>query len=391
MKKEEKIFRISEIISKSLGENLNEDEVRELEVWLAEDEHNRELLKEWKSVVKTEEKIEAYKRLKYSEAWENFRKVRQEKLVLRRRKNRSVWLKYAAVFVISLGVAVVLLRNQGEDKVVQVAETTVSAGRSQAVLVLSSGERQTLNEEGKRIEDGGMTIKTESGTINYSGQVQSEVKGENVFHTLEVPRGGEYFMVLADGTKVWLNADTRLKYPVAFGGGVRKVFLEGEAYFEVAKDVRRMFVVETAHARVKVLGTSFDVCAYEEDGKVFTTLEEGSVEMEKADYTEALRMIPGEQVCLIEDGRMEKYEVETELFTSWRSGRLVFKNMSLEELMRNISRWYDVEVKFKKEHLKRIVFTGDVKKYEDLDEVLEFVELTSEARFMIEGDIITIY
>ena len=225
MKKEEKIFRISEIISKSLGENLNENEVRELEVWLAEDEHNRELLKEWKSVVKTEEKIEAYKRLKYSEAWENFRKVRQEKLVLRRRKNRSVWLKYAAVFVISLGVAVVLLRNQGEDKVVQVAETTVSAGRSQAVLVLSSGERQTLNEEGKRIEDGGMTIKTESGTINYSGLVQSEVKGENVFHTLEVPRGGEYFMVLADGTKVWLNADTRLKYPVAFGGGVRKVFL----------------------------------------------------------------------------------------------------------------------------------------------------------------------
>lgn len=391
MEKEENIFRISEIVSKLLEGDLNEKELVELEEWLAEDERHQELLQNWMSVSKMQEKTEAYERLKYVEAWENFRKVRQDKLAVHRRKRLNSWLKYAAVFFVFLGIAAVLLWRQNEEKTVQVAETTICIGKSQAVLVLSSGERRMLDEEEKSIEDGGMIIKAESGAINYIGQVQSDVKGENVFHTLEVPRGGEYFMVLGDGTKVWLNAATRLRYPVAFGEGVRKVFLEGEAYFEVAKDAKRMFVVETAQARVKVLGTSFDVCAYEEDGKVFMTLEEGSVEMEKADCTEVLRMVPGEQVCLVEGERMMKYEVETALFTSWRSGRLVFKNMSLEELMRIISRWYDVEVKFKKENLKQIVFTGDVKKYEDLDEVLEFVELTSEARFMIEGDMITVY
>lgn len=357
MKREEKIFRISEIISKLLGEDLNENELCELEKWLAEDEHNRRLLQNWKSISKIQEKTEAYERLKYSEAWENFRKVRQEKLALSRRKCWSI----------------------------------VNPGKSQAVLILSSGERRMLDEDGMSIDDGGMTIRTESGEINYAAHSQVNMPGKSVFHTLEVPRGGKYFMVLADGTKVWLNAATRLKYPVAFGEKHRKVFLEGEAYFEVAKDAERMFVVETALARVKVLGTSFDVCAYEDDDKVFTTLEKGCVEMEKADNSELIRMSPGEQVCLVEGKKMIKYEVETALFTSWRSGRLVFKNMSLEDLMRNISRWYDVDVKFGRENLKKIVFTGDVKRYKDLNEVLEFIGLTSEARFMIEDGMITIY
>ena len=198
-------------------------------------------------------------------------------------------------------------------------------------------------------------------------------------------------VALPDGSKVWLNNAATLKYPREFSEKERNVYLEGEAYFEVAKDAERMFVVETAHAIVKVLGTSFDVCDYEEDGKMFTTLEEGVVEMEKADNSEQMRMAPGEQVCLVEGGRTRKYEVETALFTSWRSGRLVFKNMSLEDLMRNITRWYDVEVKFERESLKKVVFTGDMKKYEDLRDVLEFIELTSETHFLIEGNKIIVY
>ena len=363
-----------------------------MEEWLAEDEHHQALLQDWKSCSTIRQKTEAYERLKYSEAWEDFRKARQEKMSLLRRKRWNMWMKYAALFVVPLSVAVVLLWNNTEkSKELQVAESIVNPGKSQAVLVLSSGERQALDEEERSFKDGGMTIKAQSGEINYANQVQKNAKNASAFHTLEVPRGGGYFMVLADGTKVWLNAATRLSYPVAFGEGVRKVFLEGEAYFEVAKDAERMFVVETAHAIVKVLGTSFDVCDYEEDGKMFTTLEEGVVEMKKADNSEQMRMAPGEQVCLVEGGRMRKYEVETALFTSWRSGRLVFKNMSLEDLMRNITRWYDVEVKFERESLKKVVFTGDMKKYEDLSDVLEFIELTSETHFLIEGNKIIVY
>ena len=299
-------------------------------------------------------------------------------------------MRYAAMFMIPLGVAVALLSRDDIKEKSRVEPITVKAGKSQAVLVLSSGERQVLDLGERNIEDGGMRISADSGRISYNGKSRSgEV--QDAFHILEVPRGGEYFMILEDGTKVWLNAATRLKYPVAFVGGIRKVLLEGEAYFEVAHDTTRPFVVETEQAKVTVLGTSFDVSAYEEEGKTWTTLEEGMVEIESLDRGEKIRMVPGEQICLIEGKGMEKYKVETALFTSWRSGRLVFKDMRLEDLMRNMARWYDVKVEFYREEAKDIVFTGDVKKYEDLNEVLEIIELTSDVHFTIEEQRIIVH
>ena len=194
-----------------------------MEEWLAEDEHHQALLQDWKSCSTIRQKTEAYERLKYSEAWEDFRKARQEKMSLLRRKRWNMWMKYAALFVVPLSVAVVLLWNNTEkSKELQVAESIVNPGKSQAVLVLSSGERQALDEEERSFKDGGMTIKAQSGEINYANQVQKNAKNASAFHTLEVPRGGGYFMVLADGTKVWLNAATRLSYPVAFWRGSTK-------------------------------------------------------------------------------------------------------------------------------------------------------------------------
>ena len=224
-------------------------------------------------------------------------------------------------------------------------------------------------------------------------QVESRIDllGDSGYEEIYVPKGDRVQMIFQDGTRVYINSDSRLKYPKKFGLNTREVYLQGEAYFVVSKNKRRPFIVNLDGPAIHVLGTSFDVCDYEEDGKMFTTLEEGVVEMEKADNSEQMRMAPGEQVCLVEGGRMRKYEVETALFTSWRSGRLVFKNMSLEDLMRNITRWYDVEVKFERESLKKVVFTGDMKKYEDLSDVLEFIELTSETHFLIEGNKIIVY
>lgn len=390
MDKEENVFKISEFISKSLSDCLEEGELQELEKWLAEDERHRELFDQWSSAELMEHKVGEYERLDYMKAWEEFRTVRRDKLSAKRRKIRRTWMRYAAMFMIPLGVAVALLSRDDIKEKSRVEPITVKAGKSQAVLVLSSGERQVLDLGERNIEDGGMRISADSGRISYNGKPRSgEV--QDAFHILEVPRGGEYFMILEDGTKVWLNAATRLKYPVAFVGGIRKVLLEGEAYFEVAHDTTRPFVVETEQAKVKVLGTSFDVSAYEEEGKTWTTLEEGMVEIESLDRGEKIRMVPGEQICLIEGKGMEKYKVETALFTSWRSGRLVFKDMRLEDLMRNMARWYDVKVEFYREEAKDIVFTGDVKKYEDLNEVLEIIELTSDVHFTIEGQRIIVH
>ena len=374
MDKEENALRISEFISKSLGDCLEEGELQELEKWLTEDERHRELFALWSSTELMERKAEVYERLDYMRAWEKFRKVRQDKLSARRRRIKITWMKYAAMFIVPLGIAVALLSKEDIKEEKTEEPITVKAGKSQAVLVLSSGERQVLDWGERSIEDGGMKISADSGRISYDGKSLSGAGVQDAFHMLEVPRGGEYFMTLEDGTKVWLNAATRLKYPVVFASGIRKVILEGEAYFEVARDISRPFVVETVQAKVSVLGTSFDVCAYAEEGKTWTTLEEGVVE-----------------VCLTGGKGMEKYKVETALFTAWRSGRLVFKDMRLEDLMRNLARWYDVKVEFYREEAKDIVFTGDVKKYEDLNEVLEIIELTSDVHFTIEGQSIIVH
>lgn len=391
MDKEENIFKISEFISKFLGDSLKEEELQELEKWVEEDEHHRELFDKWSSTELMRQKAEAYKRLNYIGAWEEFRKVRRGRLATRRRKWRITCMKYVAMFIIPLGIAIMLFIRNGREEEGQMESIAVKAGKPQAVLVLSSGERQVLDRGEKSIEDRGVMIRADSGRINYEGKLLAKGGVQEVFHVLEVPRGGEYFMTLEDGTRVWLNAATRLKYPVVFTGGIRKVFLKGEAYFEVVHDTTRPFIVETEQANIRVLGTSFDVCAYKEEGKMWTTLEEGMVEVESADKEKKIKMFPGEQICL-EDGRgMKKYKVETALFTSWRIGRLVFKDIRLEDLMRNMARWYDVEVVFRRENLKDIVFTGDVKKYEDLNEVLEMIELTSEARFTIEGQSIIIH
>lgn len=392
MEQEEKNFRITELMAKSMTGVLTEEERQELVLWIAESGHHRDLCEKWTDSELIEEKSAAYRRLEFIPAWEQFRIIRKQTLIRRRRQLTLRFARYAALFLLPLALAVLLLMDRkGGEADVTLTRTAIKAGQSQAILTLSSGERRMLNVGELRIEDLGATMCTDSGKISYAEQKTGVGGGGEGYHTLEVPRGGEYFVVLGDGTNVWLNSDTRLKFPVVFGDSIRRVYLEGEAFFRVSPDRAHPFVVETRRAMIKVVGTSFNVCSYDGEEDMLTTLEEGVVEVQAVASDKALRMAPGEQVRLTQTGRMEKYDVDLSLFTSWKSGRLVFKDMRLEDLLHNLSRWYDVDIYFRKEALKRIVFTGDIKKYEDLNEVLEMIELTSEARFMVEGKKITVY
>lgn len=387
----EQKFRIAEIIAKSFGEELTEQEQQELKVWLTESSHHGDLLKKWMQEGTLSEKAEAYRRLNPESAWQEFRRVREQKRSLRNRKFILSCAKYAAVFILPLAVAVLVWLQIQPEEVQYAQRPVIKAGQAQAILTLSTGEQIALNIAEQKIREQGAVIHTDSGKLSYRSQVvQIAEKGE-VFNTIEVPRGGEYFVTLSDGTRVWLNAATQLKFPVEFTGNSRKVYLEGEAFFQVTSDAQHPFIVETEKADVKVYGTSFNVCFYREDSVMLTTLEEGCVEVEKAGGRERMLMSPGEQVELNAAGKMNKREVDVTLFTSWKSGRLVFQSMKLGDLLHNLSRWYDVDITFRKEQLKNIVFTGDLKKYEDLNEVFEIIELTSDVRFMVEGKKIIVY
>ena len=377
------------LIKRSFTSSLDEEDRQVLEAWLDESERHRQLYEEMKRFVARRENfqlsVESKKRFK-----QDF-ELRIDKAY--RRRGRRVWLKVvscAAMLALPIIAGMLLWTRQPVVEVGDYGIGPIEHGVRKATLVLNDGKVLALDTSRMTLKEiDGVTIHTNDQALVYVDSLDN--KDVNLQNRLITPKGGEYTIMLADGTKVWVNAATEIRYPVKFVGKERRVWLEGEAYFEVAHDTTRPFVVETEQAKVKVLGTSFDVSAYEEEGKTWTTLEEGMVEIESLDRGEKIRMVPGEQICLIEGKGMEKYKVETALFTSWRSGRLVFKDMRLEDLMRNMARWYDVKVEFYREEAKDIVFTGDVKKYEDLNEVLEIIELTSDVHFTIEEQRIIVH
>ena len=196
--------------------------------------------------------------------------------------------------------------------------------------------------------------------------------------------------MLSDGTQVCLNAETRLRYPVEFVGDKRKVYLEGEAFFDVTHDKQKQFVVETEEACVKVFGTAFNVYAYKDEDATVATLVRGSIELKVRDSDDKVRLEPGEQGTLI-NGKLTKQDVDVEMYTAWREGRMVFKSIRLEDLLHHMARWYNVDVVFSREELKDVTFTGEAKKYEDFSEVLDIIETTQSVRFRVEDRTIIVY
>ena len=199
---------------------------------------------------------------------------------------------------------------------------------------------------------------------------------------LRIPRGGEYTLVLADGTTVYLNAESELRYPVKFSGERRKVYLRGEAYFDVVRDEQKPFTVEARGVEVLVLGTSFGVRAYEGEENVLTTLVQGRVDVSAEG--QRVKLIPGQQADFNrESERLTVAEVDVELYVGWKDGRLVFDNQPLSVILDELGRWYSFDVTYANEELKRIPYSVNIKKHEDIAHVLKFIERTGKVKFEI--------
>jgi ferric-dicitrate binding protein FerR (iron transport regulator) len=189
---------------------------------------------------------------------------------------------------------------------------------------------------------------------------------------------------LADGTIVWLNSDSKLRYPVDFNTDERRVFLSGEAYFEVAHNANKPFIVDVEDSKIKVLGTSFNVRAYDIENKVVATLVTGSVKMNTKSKNQVI-MFPGEQCVVNEKGDLDKRKVDVSLFTSWKDGRLKFKHQTLEEIMNTLYRWYDIEVVYENISVKDIYYSGNVKRYDDFENVIKLLEMAGTIKCSVKG------
>ena len=210
--------------------------------------------------------------------------------------------------------------------------------------------------------------------------------------SLDVPRGGEFKIMLEDSTEVWLNSESKLIYPETFSTNERRVTVTGEAYFKVAKDKSRPFLVETDGQLVKVYGTEFNIRSYAEDKGVLTTLIEGSVSISKlSEKSGELMLTPGHQACFNRsDESTSVKEVNTAVVTCWKMGRFVFENQTLRQIMRDLSRWYNFDYQFEEEGLSEIEFMGSIPRYSDFAAALALLKKSGGLTFRMEGDKVVI-
>ncbi len=304
----------------------------------------------------------------------------------------------AAVVLIAISIGVLIQNQQQELSPAYTVESRlkqdVDPGTNKAVLTLSDGTVLNLDESksGVLADQGGAQIKKlEDGEVAYTSaeNPQNGNLGENVFNTITIPRGGQYQLVLPDGTKVSLNASSSLKFPVSFTGNSRVVELEGEAYFEVAtvyrknSSQRQPFIVKTSSQQIEVLGTHFNVNAYRNEEVVKTTLVEGKVRVSSIVTKETRTLNPGQQTQIAKTGHIRLLkDIDVEEVTAWKDGMFYFNNTDLATIMRQLSRWYNVEVDI--DNMPQKKFNGALPRDVKLSQVLKMMETTSGLKFKID-------
>lgn len=373
---------IRRLIQLDLVGGLSPEEKGKLENWIDESEEHRLLFYKIKKQLSVNE-IRNYLQTDVEDAW---KKVREKTFGAPAVRPRRVlkWLKYAAV-VIPVSLSLSLWYAWKEE----MKNKQATVARLNPVLTLDNGEKYQLdpeeqteiyvNEEVKAYQAGGGLI--------YDTTARQE---ENKYNRIEVPRGSEYWIVLPDGTRVWLNAATELKYPVAFHAKERRVYLKGEAYFEVAPDKNRPFYVETEEVKIRVLGTVFDVNTHYTRG-VRTVLVEGAVALEWGDQKE-IRMKPGELADFDRTTtEVTLKEVDVTSYISWKEGYFVFEDEPLEEIMHTLSLWYDKEFLFVGKRSRALHFSGHIKRYERIETILSAITDVTGVEFRMNGQIILIH
>ena len=382
--KEKNIFQLARIIAASLKGNANDEEQRTLREWLSVSTRNKKIYDEFKDGKRLEQKIVESQQINWKNDYQHFITKRQ-----RTRKNRRMKtiIRYAAILTLPIVAAgIFLLQKNDRQTIVSISEV-IKPGEHKAVLITGGGERITLSDStlSPIQEQNGMIVNVTNNKVSYILPEDSLcTQGSPIFNTLQIPRGGEYFLTLADGTEVWLNAETEIRYPVQFTGDKRVVYLDGEAYFTVAPDKNKPFTVVSTHASVSVLGTQFNFRAYPDERDVQTTLVSGSVIMQSEKYKQQIKLIPGEQGVLEKNSaKLMKQEVNTYLYTAWKDGRFAFRDARLEDLFNILARWYDLSVFYQSPEAKDIRFTGDLNKTDDFKSILKIIEQNERVIFTV--------
>lgn len=364
---------IALLICKQLVGSINADEQRLLDEWRRQNKYNEAVYQRLHDNGRLQVEHNRRRLTDYERPLADMK----QRLGIGSRRPWRRWLAAAALTGLIAGAAVWWQHSlvpSAEEAPLQ-ASTEIRPGTTQATLTLSSGE----------------TIELKNDTLYPRPQrTEAPMKAaESELATLTTPRGGEFRIVLEDGTEVWLNAASRLVYPEVFDGQERRVELEGEAYFKVAKNAEKPFIVSSGGQEVHVSGTEFNVHAYSDEPAIYTTLVNGSIALRLAGDTQQsreLQLTPGHQTTFTTDNsQFTVKEVDTDVVTSWRSGVFVFEDQTLEQIMRTLSRWYDFEYEFREQQLAATVFMGSIPKYGTFSEVSDIFHKLGGIRLRQQG------
>lgn len=385
MMKKKNIYDDASLIKKSLIKDLSDKEQKELDQ-LLDDQSLQDVYKELSDRGYLKKQFMEYEKYSSQKAYREFKERRGHSGRIRIVRWVAV---VAAVWVLALGVTLWMTFGKKENVApLPVASKIIPAGEKKATLTLADGTEVHVEEITAQIlQEKGMNIEYRNGEIVY--HKSEEKTTEVVYNKLEVPRGGECMIKLDDGTKVWVNAETKLKYPVTFVGDRREVVLEGEAFFDVAKN-EKPFIVKTSFGDVRVLGTAFGISAYASEPESYTTLVRGKVSVEREGIKPVV-ILPGEQVVTFKDGKMIKQEVDVEEFVGWKEGIYVFKEKSLGEIMKTLERWYNISVDFQEKSLVDLPFTGNLKRYDDINVFFDALTRTGDMKYRVEGNQVILF
>ncbi|AYB31962.1 FecR family protein [Chryseolinea soli] len=302
------------------------------------------------------------------------------------------YVKYAAAAMIVTAVTLWYTVDFNSQTQVDhtIAQTNIDRlpGRDAATLTLGDGSVVQLEEvgDGTISTQGNVVVSKKGGQVSYLTPADDN-GGEVHINTISTARGNQYKLELSDGTMVWMNSASSMRFPAHFADDLREVELTGEAYFEVAKDAKRPFVVKSGDAVVEVLGTHFNINAYEDEGYIRTTLLEGAVKVRNKDSFVIIK--PGEQAVQKQQQRdIQKSQVDVEQVMAWQQGFFEFNNSSLQEIMRQISRWYDVDVRFEGAS-KGKKYGGRISRHTNLKDILNLLR-ASGADFAMEDGVLVV-
>lgn len=373
------------LFRKALTEELSPEEQAVFTGWLEAAPQNKVYFRKAQAYFQDFERSEEVFEPDSRKAWDAFKAYTEK----RQRIIRLPWLRVAAaVAAVSFTFYFLFTQLSQQNTFTHSGpEISIEPGRSLAKLTLDDGpviyleQQDTLiNLEGSRA-----SIAIDSGTLAYlqGSETQEALAVKN---KIEVPHGGEYMITLGDGTKVWLNSESTLEYWVPFDPAKREITLSGEAYFEVEEDTARPFIVKTPKMNIRVLGTHFNVSAYEDEDISKTTLVEGRVSVSSSlDPSLSSTLSPGQQASFTDNGELTISKVNPDLYIAWTQGYFVFENEPLSAIFQKLSRWYDIEVSFSDREAENEVFSGKLPRFKNFGVIFDMIRKVSKVEVEIEG------